>query len=177
MALVQRCKAYESADRAAQIRGQYDQKVALASDKRNNYSNHERKEFKQEAVELLQQFKLEMVKAGKLFCDIDMNEHAAQCFFSAGDLDNSAELFLRQGKFGPTAECYYKLGQIKKAAEYYSKAKLFTNAFQCYEQLEDWDGLIQCLYKFREQFGSKEWSNLLEKYLPIALNSVYQLYS
>jgi hypothetical protein len=53
---------------------------------------------------------------------------------------------------------------------------LFTNAFECYERLEDWDSLVLCLHRHKDQFGKKEREALLEKYFPIALNSVYTLY-
>lgn len=36
-----------------------------------------------------------MVKAGELFCEIDLNQHAAQCFYSSGNLQASAELFIK----------------------------------------------------------------------------------
>ena len=111
-----------------------------------------------------------MVEAGKIFCEIDMNQHAAQCFYSAGSIEDSAKMFLKQNKLGPAAECYYKLGQLKKAAELYSDAKLFNNAFECYERLEEWDSLLQCLYRHKDAFSKTERANLLEKYLPIALN-------
>ena len=148
-------------------------KIAQVKDARSLLTKAERKSLRQEAKVLIADFQKEMMKAGELFCEINMNQHAAQCFFSAGNLANSADLFIKQGKPGPAAECFYKLGQIKKAATYYSEARLFTSAIQCYEQLEDWDGLIQCLYKYKDHYGAQEKQALLEKYFPIALNSVY----
>ncbi len=118
-----------------------------------------------------------MKEAGNFFCEIDMNRHAAQCFFSAGDLKDSALLFEKMEKYGPSAECYLKLGQIRKAAQLYAKAQLFANAFDCYERLEDWEGLILCLHKFKDRFNPIERVSLIEKYFPIALNSVYNLYA
>jgi hypothetical protein len=86
-------------------------------------------------------------------------------------------MFIKQSKYGPAAECYFKLGQLRKAAELYSDAKLFNNAFECYERLEEWDSLLQCLHRHKDAFDKQERAALLEKYLPIALNSVYHMYA
>lgn len=86
-------------------------------------------------------------------------------------------IFEKTGKFGPAAECYLKLGQTRKAASLYCKAQLFVNALDCYERLEDWEALIVCLHKYKDRFNQIERTSLIEKYFPIALNSVYNLYS
>ncbi len=59
----------------------------------------------------------------------------------------------------------------------YCKAQLFANAFDCYERLEDWEGLILCLHRYKDRFNHVERTSLIEKYFPIALNSVYNLYA
>lgn len=118
-----------------------------------------------------------MKLAGKLFAEIDMLKHAAQCCFSGGDLKDSAEIFEKMEKFGPAAECYLKLGQYRKAGQLYAKGQLFANAIDCYERMEDWEGLIICLHKYKDRFSSIEKESLIEKYFPIALNSVYNLYA
>ena len=56
-------------------------------------------------------------------------------------------------------------------------ADMFANAFECYEQLQDWDGLLQCMHKYREKFSESDKKNFVEKYVPVALNSLYQLYA
>ena len=68
------------------------------------------------------------------------------------------------------------MGQLRKAANLHARASLFANAFECYEKLEDWDGLIQCLHKYKDKFSDMERSAYIDKYFPIALNSVIQLY-
>ena len=86
-------------------------------------------------------------------------------------------IFEKTGKLGPAAECYLKLGQIRKAASLYCKAQLFVNALDCYERLEDWESLILCLHKYKDRLNQLERNSLIEKYFPIALNSVYNIYS
>ena len=118
-----------------------------------------------------------MKKAGHLFGDIQMSQFSAQCFYSAGDLGGAGEMFLKLGNFGQAAECFQRIGSLRKAANLYAKAGLFANSFECYEQLEDWDGLIQCLNLYKDKFQIDERQAYIEKYFPIALNSVYQLYA
>jgi tetratricopeptide (TPR) repeat protein len=175
--LVKRCKAYELADQAAVTKGQHDQRLALALDKRNHLGKQERQQLKQEAKTALSEFREQMRQAGQLFNEIDLNQHAAQCFFSAGYVGEAADMFVKQNKFGPAAECFFKQGQVKRAAALYEQAGLFANAFECYERLEEWDSLLLCLYKHKARFGAKELESLLEKYLPVALNSCYQMYN
>lgn len=66
-----------------------------------------------------------------------------------------------------------KQKDYRKAAEYYAKSNLFANAFECYERLEDWEGLLICLSKNKNFFKQQEKDSLIEKYFPIALNSLY----
>lgn len=106
-----------------------------------------------------------------------MNKHAAQCFFTAKNASAAAELFFKMGKYGQAAESFYKLGNVKKAAGLYAQAGLFANAFECYERLEDWDGLLLCLNQFKDNFNESERQSYVEKYFPIALNSLYQLFA
>ena len=105
-----------------------------------------------------------------------MSVHAAQCFYSSGDWKGSAELFEKKGEFGQAAECYRKLGQEKKAANLFAQGGLFANSFECYERSEDWEGLIQCLYANKDKFSAVDREALIEKYFPLALNSVYKFY-
>ena len=91
----------------------------MAREKSNGLSKQERQTLKHEAEDLQKQYRKMMKEAGGYFCEIDMNRHAAQCFFSAGDLNDSAMIFEKTGKFGPAAECYLKLGKIRKAAGLY----------------------------------------------------------
>ena len=126
---------------------------------------------------MLAESQASLSEAGRLFAEINMNKHAAQCFFSARNAVSAAELFLKMGKFGQAAESFYKLGNLRKAAGLYAQAELFANAFDCYERLEDWDGLILCLNRFKDKFNENERQSYIEKYFPIALNSLYQLFT
>ena len=69
------------------------------------------------------------------------------------------------------------MGDYRKAATFYAKAGLFANAFECYERLQDWEGLLICLSRNKDMFRKDERDSLIEKYFPIALNSLYNLYA
>ena len=71
--LVSRCKAYGIADLAAIVKGGHDQELAKVLDKKNHLNKGERSQLKNETKELLKKFKEQMVTAGRIFCDIDMN--------------------------------------------------------------------------------------------------------
>ena len=60
----------------------------------------ERAGLKKEAKELLAESQVCLTEAGKLFAEINMNNHAAQCFFTAKNAKSAAELFLKMSKFG-----------------------------------------------------------------------------
>ena len=107
----------------------------MYTDKTNFLKKNERIEYKREAKALREASKEKMKVAGHAFNDINMNKHAAQCFFSAGEQAEAAEVFFKLKKFGQAAECYHSLGQIRKAANLYAKAELFASAFECYEEL------------------------------------------
>ena len=146
-------------------------------DKTNSLKKHERNKCKTEAKNLREAAKDKMRQAGHLFNEIDMSKHAAQCFFSSGDQESAASVFFKLKKYGQAAECNLSLGQIRKAANLYVKAGLFASAFECYEQLQDWDGLLQCMHKYRDKLNETDRKNFIEKYVPVALNSLYQLYA
>ena len=92
------------------FKGRSDAKLAMAKDKDNFLKKRERQEYSNEAKELQKQSDEKMRQAGHLFCDIDLNQHAAQCFYSCGDQEGAAELFLRLEKYGQSAECFHKMG-------------------------------------------------------------------
>ena len=107
----------------------------MYQDKTNFLKKHERNEMKREAKTLREQSKELMRKAGYIFTEIDMNKHAAQCFFSSGDQEGAAKVFFKLGKYGQAAECFHSLGQLRKAANLFAKAELFASALECYEEL------------------------------------------
>ena len=149
----------------------------MYTDKTNHLKKHDRLQYKREAKDLREASKEKMRTAGHLFNEIDMNKHAAQCFFSSGDQKGAANVFFKLKKYGQAAECFHSLGQIRKAANLYALAGLFASAFECYEELQDWDGLLQCLHKNKDKFSDSDNKNFIDKYVPIALNEVYQLYA
>ena len=138
---------------ASSLRGEYDGQMSLAKEKSNGLTKLERNNIKKEAKDKLHESKRLMNIAGKLFCEIDLDRQAAMCFFSAGNSKGSAEMFIKQKKFGQAAQCYFKMGQIREAAELFAKGKLFANAFECYERLGDWDALMNCLHKHKNEFS------------------------
>ena len=69
------------------------------------------------------------------------------------------------------------MNDYKRACNLFAKGGLFASAFECYERMEDWEGLLICLSNNKESFGSQERASLIEKYFPIALNSLYQIYT
>lgn len=71
---------------------------------------HERNEYKRKAKALRETAKEKMKQAGHLFNEIDMNKHAAQCFFSSGDQEGAANVFFKLRKYGQAAECFMSLG-------------------------------------------------------------------
>ena len=118
-----------------------------------------------------------MRQAGQHFREIGLDRHAAQCFYSGDDNANAVELFVKLGMVGQAAESFLQLGKLREAANLFSRAGLFANAFECYERLQDWDGLIQCLYRYKGKLEERERATYIERYFPIALNSVYHLYA
>lgn len=117
-------------------------------------------------------FKKLMNQAGDIFSDIKLYRQSAMCYFSSGNVQGSANSFEKQGKYGQAAQCYVKLNDLQKAAELFVKAKLFANAFECYERTENWDALMKCLHKNKDHFSATDRQALVDKYFPIALNSV-----
>jgi hypothetical protein len=106
-----RCLAYEYADKGSALKGQSDEKFSRAKDKHT--PRRERPVLRKEAKELLADSKIKLSEAGRLFAEINMNKHAAQCFFTAKNAKSAAELFLKMGRLGQAAESFYKLGNIK----------------------------------------------------------------
>lgn len=44
-----------------------------------------------------------MNEAGLLFAKINLDKQAAMCFYSSGDVHNSADIFVKQKKYGQAA--------------------------------------------------------------------------
>ena len=98
--LVKRCQAYENADEAVCLQSQAEQKISMYTDKTNYLRKNERLEYKREAKALREASKEKMRIAGHIFNEINMNKHAAQCFFSSGDQEGAAQVFFKLKKYG-----------------------------------------------------------------------------
>ena len=54
---------------------------------------------------------------------------------------------------------------------------MVTEAIECYESNGDWEQLLHCLHRNKDFFKTEERQALINKYVPVALNSLYKLYS
>lgn len=70
-----------------------------------------------------------------------------------------------------------EIDELKKAAKLYEKANLITKSIECYEASGEWEQLLHCLHRNKEFFRQEERQSLINKYVPVALNSLYKLYS
>ena len=66
---------------------------------------------------------------------------------------------------------------MAEAAQYFEKGGMLLRAIECYEQIGEWELLLHCLNRGQNQFGDAERLGLINKYVPIALNKIYQQYS
>lgn len=131
------------------------------------------KDAKNERIIAKRHFK----SAGELFEAIGMWKHAASCFFTAKDYDKAAQIFEHLGQYGQAAECYMEINELKKAAKLYEKANIITKSIECYEASGEWEQLLHCLHRNKDFFKQEERQSLINKYVPVALNSLYKLYS
>ena len=69
------------------------------------------------------------------------------------------------------------VNELSKAAKLYEKAGLVTKAIECYESNGDWEQLLHCLHRNKDHFKAEERQSLINKYVPVALNSLYKQYS
>jgi tetratricopeptide (TPR) repeat protein len=115
--------------------------------------------------------------AGYLFEQIKMLRHAASCFFTAQNYSKAAQIFESLSFFGQAAECLLKVQELSKAAKLYEQAGLVTKAIECLEANGDWEQLLHCLHRNKDFFKAEERQALINKYVPVALNSLYKLYS
>ena len=66
--------------------------------------------------------------------------------------------------------------KLKEAAQYFERGGMLLRAIECYEQIGEWELLLHCLNRGQDQFGEAERLGLVNKYVPIALNKIYQQY-
>ena len=86
-------------------------------------------------------------------------------------------MFEQIGSFGQSAECYMLNNQLGRAAVLFEKARLIIRSIECHEHAEQWEQLLHCLHRNKDLFKAEERESLVNKYVPIAINSLYKLYS
>jgi hypothetical protein len=70
-----------------------------------------------------------------------------------------------------------KINDLSKAAKLFERGNIIIRAIECYEANGDWELLLHCLNRNKEFFKDEERQALVNKYVPIALNSLYKLYT
>lgn len=142
-----------------------------------NITKQEKRRLLKEAKKLRNTAKKHYEHAGHMFEAIGMRKHAASCFYTARAYDKAAEIFEALKQYGQAAECLMMTGQLTRAAQLYEEAKLITKAIECYETSQAWEQLLHCLHRNAEFFKAEERQALVNKYVPVALNSLYRLYT
>ena len=66
--------------------------------------------------------------------------------------------------------------RFKEAATFFERGDMFLRAIECYEQIGEWEMLLNCLNRNQHKLGENERQSLINKYVPIALNNIYQAY-
>lgn len=57
----------------------------------------------------------------------------------------------------------------------YSEGKMVTKAVECYKKLKNWDAILNCVKVNENEFTQAQREQLIKKYVPLALNSLYTL--
>ena len=174
--LVRRCLAYQEADHGQLVLSEAESKAWRAKVFRN-ISKVERRRLAKEAKKERVAAKKHFESAGALFESIRMLKHAASCFFTGRNFLKAAQIFEELGQFGQAAECLTEVNELKKAARLYEQANLITKAIECLESSGEWEQLLHCLHRNKDFFRAEERQSLINKYVPVALNSLYKLYS
>lgn len=133
-----------------------------------NENKKRAKALKSSSIELFR-------KAGDHFTQIKLFKSAAQCYYTSSDFDKAADLFFEGQQLQQAADCYMKIKNYSKAAKMFEDSNLPLKAFECYELEEDWEGLLLCLNRQKHKFRPLERDTLINRYVPIALNSIYHL--
>ena len=64
-----------------------------------------------------------------------------------------------------------------EAAKLFERGDLFLRSIECFEQLGEWELLLHCLNRNQDKLGKVERRQMINKYVPIALNNIYIKYS
>ena len=154
------------------------EKIASTQVRHNKaLTKHEKGQKKREGKVLkakaIEQFKI----AGAYFEQICLYKNAAQCFFTCKNYEKAGEFFEEAKAFQQAAECMKMIGNFAKAAQMFEECGLYLKAFECFEYEKDWDGLLLCLNRNKVKFLPHERDSLINRYVPIALNSIYYIIS
>lgn len=169
-----KCDAYAHADKATSALNE-SEALQYAAKNNRNLKKHEKSHKRKEAKEFLEEACREYILAGEIFEKIGSNRQAAQCFYSAQDFNKSAELFEKSQMYSQAAECYMTTHQYAKAAKMFEESRLILKALECYEYLFDWEAILLCLNRNKEKFKPIERESLTNKYIPLALNSIFKM--
>lgn len=82
-------------------------------------------------------------------------------------------MFFKSQQFEQAAECYMKVQEYDLASRMFEESKLYFKALECYEQQQNWEGLLQCMNRNKHNFTQDTWEQLINKYVPVALNSIF----
>jgi hypothetical protein len=137
----------------------------------------EKKMKKNEGKRLKQEAMVKFEIAGGYFEKIDVFQRAAQCFYTIKNYQKAAVLFEKGEMYQQAAECQMTIGNFSKAAKMFEECGLYLRSFECYEYEKDWEGLLQCLYRNKNKFLKYERDSLINRYVPVALNSIYHIIS
>ena len=99
---------------------------------------------------------------------------AGSCYFTANNHLKAADMFKKLSQFAQAGECYFKVGKYNEAARMFEQSNMMPRAIQCYEITESWDQLLHSLSKSKDKFKEEERQSLVNKYVPVALNSLYR---
>ena len=107
-----------------------------------------------------------------------MQRFAASCYFSARSFSKAAEVFKTLEQWNQVGECLVRIGKhrYREAASFFEKGDMALRAIETYEQVKEWELLLMCLNRSQDKFGESERQSLINKYVPVALNNIYQQY-
>jgi hypothetical protein len=57
----------------------------------------------------------------------------------------------------------------------YSEGRMVTKAVDCYRKMKNWDAILNCVKNHESDFTQEQREQLIKKYVPLALNSLYTL--
>ena len=169
-----KCHAYHHADKASNLESEAESLIYAA---KNNKSlkKFEKKIKKTEAKKLKIQVKEEFHKSAEMFEKISSFRQSAQCYYTSGNFKKAAELFTVNKQFSQAAECLKMIHQYEKAAKLFEESKLILKSLECYEHLWDWEAILLCLNRNKALFKDIEKETLINKYVPLALNSIFRM--